>query len=317
FEKIGKRKFDVDKYGRRIVSNTQIEIHGYKFGMDLVVDEYKGTEEPSVVFGRDFLLATKCTLNFRLGETQINIGGLLEEKPVFHVLENYTYYRKMADEFPWIRKDWRRKRKLKKKRYRGKCLCHALQTLQGFGTRKAWPSNDKLLMADNTIARAYEKGIMTIDDGVVNHIKKRNKVVAEEDPKDDEDWLDVFEVWHDEKGYPKYGPTLPPFFNIEDEMEPALAMEAYFNSFKKIIVYKKLVDFLGSLPIQLKNIEWTSEGYITYRKIEGDEVWHAKFEVTRLSGHKFTRGFKTKETKRKLSGKFNLDDILMFEPFFD
>ncbi|GKF83210.1 hypothetical protein Tco_0244866, partial [Tanacetum coccineum] len=82
FEKIGKRKFDVDKYGRRIVSNTQIEIHGYKFGMDLVVDEYKGTEEPSVVFGRDFLLATKCTLNFRLGETQINIGRLQDDKDV-------------------------------------------------------------------------------------------------------------------------------------------------------------------------------------------------------------------------------------------
>nr|GEV25890.1 hypothetical protein [Tanacetum cinerariifolium] len=152
FEKLGKRKFEVDKYGRRIVTNAQIEIHGYKFAMDLVVDEYEGTEEPSVVFGRDFLLATKCTLNFRLGNMQINIEHnpkehnppppptptqeepnspdspllalpneplqplspmeeaktiesmdmkykeLLEEKPIFHVLENYTYYRKMSDE---------------------------------------------------------------------------------------------------------------------------------------------------------------------------------------------------------------------------
>nr|GEV00437.1 hypothetical protein [Tanacetum cinerariifolium] len=43
-----------------------------------------------------------------------------------------------------------------------------------------------------------EKGIMTIDDGVLNHfydVNKRNKVVAEEDLEDDEDWLDVFEVW--------------------------------------------------------------------------------------------------------------------------
>ncbi|GJV70273.1 zinc finger, CCHC-type containing protein [Tanacetum coccineum] len=180
------------------------------------------------------------------------------------------------------------------------------------GLGKACPSNDKLLMADNTIVRAYGtvrnvrlqigfhdylyngKGIMTIDDGVVNHVyhvKKRNKVVVEEHPEDDDDWLDVF--------------------------ERALAMEAYFNPFKNIIVYKKLVDFLDSLPIQHKNIEWTSEGYSTYRKIEGDEVWHAKFEITSPNGRKFTRGFKTKETKRKLSGKFNSDDIFKFEHFFD
>nr|GEW22017.1 hypothetical protein [Tanacetum cinerariifolium] len=152
FEKLDKRKFEVDKYGKRIVTNAQIEIHGYKFAMDLVVDEYEGTEEPSVVFGRDFLLATKCTLNFRLWNMQINIERnpkehnpppsptptqeepnlpdslllallneplqplspmekaktiksmamkykkLLEEMLIFHVLENYTYYRKMLDE---------------------------------------------------------------------------------------------------------------------------------------------------------------------------------------------------------------------------
>ncbi|GKA54554.1 hypothetical protein Tco_0753503 [Tanacetum coccineum] len=144
-DELGNRKFDVDKYGRRIVTNAQIEIHGYNFRMDLVVDEYEGTTEPSMVFGRDFLLATKCTMNFGLGEMQINIGELiydkdvdwlleqmlkecgdegieplqpllpmeeahtiesmsnklkelLEEKPIFYVLENYTYYRKMMDE---------------------------------------------------------------------------------------------------------------------------------------------------------------------------------------------------------------------------
>ncbi|GKD82923.1 zinc finger, CCHC-type containing protein, partial [Tanacetum coccineum] len=286
----------------------------------------------------------------------IKFKELLEEKPIFHVLENYTYYRKMLDEVSMDKKRLEMKEEIKEEEV-AKIIEEGLpkkmddpgnyivplkvnvttpinaladigasvsvmpyKLYKVFGLGKSCPSNDKLLMADNTVARAYGKlrnGIMTIDDGVVNHIKKRNKVVAEEDPKDDEDWLDVFEVWHDEKGYPKYGPTLPPFFNIEDEMEPALAMEAYFNSFKNIIVYKKLVDFLGSLPIQLKNIEWTSEGYSTYRKIEGDEVWHAKFEITSPSGRKFTRGFKTKETKRKLSGKFNSDDILKFEHFFD
>ncbi|GKB67374.1 hypothetical protein Tco_0928786 [Tanacetum coccineum] len=70
------------------------------------------------------------------------------------------------------------------------------------------------------------KGIMTIDDGVVNHVyhaRKRNRIVADED-SDEEDWLDAFEVGCHENGNPKYGPTLPPFFEIEDEMERPLAM---------------------------------------------------------------------------------------------
>nr|GEW62859.1 putative ribonuclease H-like domain, chromo domain-like protein [Tanacetum cinerariifolium] len=93
------------------------------------------------------------------------------------------------------------------------------------GLGKACPSNDKLLMADNTVERAYGK------------VRNRMiKVVVEEDLKDVKDWLDVFEVGRDEKGYPKYGPTLPSFFNIEDKMERALAMEAYFSPFKNIIV---------------------------------------------------------------------------------
>ncbi|GJX75251.1 hypothetical protein Tco_0313846, partial [Tanacetum coccineum] len=68
-------------------NGSRIEIHGYKFGMDLVVDEYEGTKEPSVVFGMDFLLATKFTLNFRIGEMKINIGELQDDKDVDWLLK--------------------------------------------------------------------------------------------------------------------------------------------------------------------------------------------------------------------------------------
>ncbi|GKB17515.1 putative ribonuclease H-like domain-containing protein [Tanacetum coccineum] len=120
---------------------------------------------------------------------------------------------------------------------------------------------------------------------------------------EEDDWLSCFEVGRDEDGNPKYGPVAPSFLDIEDDMERSLAMEAYFNPFKNIIVFKKLIDFLGSLPAQLKNTDWGNKGHGVYKKIEGDGSWHAKFEVITLSGRKFTRGFKTKETKRKLSGK--------------
>nr|GEU48624.1 hypothetical protein [Tanacetum cinerariifolium] len=56
-----------------------------------------------------------------------------------------------------------------------------------------------------------------------------------------------------------------------------------------------------------------NEGYGMYKKIEGDIAWHAKFEVIKPSGRKFTRGFKTEETKRKLSRKFTSEDILNFD----
>ncbi|GKF24480.1 putative ribonuclease H-like domain, chromo domain-like protein, partial [Tanacetum coccineum] len=88
---------------------------------------------------------------------------------------------------------------------------YKLQKVLGLG--KACPSNDKLLMADNTVAKNYRK--------VRN---KRSKVVVEEDPEDVEDWLDMIKVGHDEKGDPKYGLTLPHLFNIKDEMERSLAI---------------------------------------------------------------------------------------------
>ncbi|GKA77932.1 putative ribonuclease H-like domain-containing protein, partial [Tanacetum coccineum] len=124
-----------------------------------------------------------------------------------------------------------------------------------------------------------------------------------------------FEVGKDEDGNPKYGPFAPS--DIEDEMERALAMEAYFNPFKNIIVFKKLIDFLGSLLVQLKNSDWCSEGNEVYKNTKGDGVWHAKFKVTTPSGRKYTKGFKTKDTKRKLSGKFTSEDILKFDNFLD
>ncbi|GJX85885.1 B2 protein [Tanacetum coccineum] len=88
------------------------------------------------------------------------------------------------------------------------------------------------------------------------------------DEKDD--WLSCFEVGRDEDGNPKYGLVAPLFLDIEDEMERTLAMKAYFNPFKNIIVFKKLIGFLGSLSVQLKNTDWGNEGYGMYKKIEGD-----------------------------------------------
>nr|GEV48067.1 hypothetical protein [Tanacetum cinerariifolium] len=97
----------------------------------------------------------------------------------------------------------------------------------------------------------------------------------------EEDWLSCFKVGRDEDGNPKYGPMEPSFLDIEDEMEKALAMVAYFNPFINKIVFKKLIDLLGSLSVQLKNIDWGNEGYEMYKKIKGGGAWHAKFKKIR------------------------------------
>ncbi|GJY93226.1 putative ribonuclease H-like domain-containing protein [Tanacetum coccineum] len=135
------------------------------------------------------------------------------------------------------------------------------------------------------------RDILFIDHGVIRHTyfpKPRAKAYLDNFAQEEaDDWLSCFEVGRDEDGNPKYGPVAPLFLDIKDDMERALAMDAYFNPFKNIIVFKKLIDFLGSLPVQLKNTDWGNEGYGTYKKVEGDEAWHAKFEVTNPSGRKF------------------------------
>nr|GEV11062.1 RNA-directed DNA polymerase, eukaryota, reverse transcriptase zinc-binding domain protein [Tanacetum cinerariifolium] len=207
--------------------DAECNIGQHNSHMTIVLFEKLGTEEPSVVFGRDFLLVTKPTLGFGLGERQINIGELeddkdvdwllkriikecgdealesktiksmaikfkelLKEKAILHVLENYTYYRRLLDEVSMDKKRLEMKVEIEvaniieeglpKKmddpenyivplKVNGTTPINALantgasvsvmpyKLYKVLGLGKACPSNDKLLMADNTVARAYGK----------------------------------------------------------------------------------------------------------------------------------------------------------------
>ncbi|GKD01705.1 hypothetical protein Tco_1171979 [Tanacetum coccineum] len=81
-------------------------------------------------------------------------------------------------------------------------------------------------------------------------------------------------------------------------------------------------DWLGSFEVgrdENGNVKYGlgNEGYRTYKKVDGDGDWHARFEVVTPSERKFNRTFKTKTTTRKLSGKFKTEDILRFSHFLD
>ena len=163
------------------------------------------------------------------------------------------------------------------------------------------------------------QGTMTINDGILKQTYYPKPMRGRKDRNDGEEeeeyYFGCFEVGRDEDGMPKFGPVTPSFFDIEDEMERALAMEAFFNPFKNIFVFNKLTDFLGSLPVQLKNLEWGPDGPSTYKREDGDGEWHCKFDITCPSGRNFARSFKTQKTTRKVSGKYQSEDIFTSEYF--
>ncbi|GJY39777.1 retrovirus-related pol polyprotein from transposon TNT 1-94 [Tanacetum coccineum] len=141
------------------------------------------------------------------------------------------------------------------------------------------------------------RGTLCINDGVIRHTyfpKPRSKSYVEAfEMEGEDDLLGSFEVGREEYGNVKYGSVAPSFIDIEDDMERA------------------------SFPVQLKNLDWGNEGYGTYKKVDGDGDWHARFEIVTPSGRKFNRSFKTKTTTRKLSGKFKAEDVLRFSHFLD
>ncbi|GJZ89758.1 hypothetical protein Tco_0661540 [Tanacetum coccineum] len=305
FDMLGFVRVDYGKYGRKMVKEVRVEIHGFIFLVDFVVIGYANKGDPLVIFGRDFLVTSKSRVDFRIGEMHIDLtmleemkdidvmlDSLVEEvemvkealdrkykeleesKPILEVLENYITYRKKLDEVMMGRA------RLSSEEY---------------------DKEEKMRIVEHGLPKKMcDLGNFVLPDRVNGTVKM--SALADTRASD---------------GNTNYGPISPSFLDIEDDMERALAMKAYFNPFKNIIVFKKLVDFLGLLPVQLKNTDWGNEGHRVYKKVKGDGAWHAKFEVITPSGRKFTRGFKSKETKRKLSRKFTSEEILKFDHFLD
>nr|GEU34019.1 hypothetical protein [Tanacetum cinerariifolium] len=56
FDKLGLMNFDLDKYERRITTDVKVDIHGYVFAMDFVIDEYEDPTYPPHDKDVDWLL---------------------------------------------------------------------------------------------------------------------------------------------------------------------------------------------------------------------------------------------------------------------
>ncbi|GJX53081.1 hypothetical protein Tco_0281450 [Tanacetum coccineum] len=99
--------------------------------------------------------------------------------------------------------------------------------------------------------------------------------------------------------------------------------DAELNPFKDVLVFRKMVKFLGAIPINLKGNKWETEDMFDddwcWEKSpkEGDGAWHIKIELIDPDGEKFDRVFRSMPTTRKLSEKDKPSHILDLDHFHD
>ncbi|GJU36957.1 hypothetical protein Tco_1185311 [Tanacetum coccineum] len=90
-----------------------------------------------------------------------------------------------------------------------------------------------------------------------------------------------------------------------------------------ILVFRKMVEFLGTIPINLKRNMWESkelvENPINWDRPpkEGDGAWHIRIELIDPDGVKFKKTFQSIPVSRKLSPKENPSEIIDLDHFHD
>nr|GEV60535.1 hypothetical protein [Tanacetum cinerariifolium] len=75
------------KYGRKMVKEVRVEIHGFTFLVDFVVIGYANEGEPLIIFGRYFLVTSKSKCDFGISEMRIDPTMLEEMKDIDVMLD--------------------------------------------------------------------------------------------------------------------------------------------------------------------------------------------------------------------------------------
>ncbi|GJZ30948.1 hypothetical protein Tco_0575995 [Tanacetum coccineum] len=105
----------------------------------------------------------------------------------------------------------------------------------------------------------------------------------------------------------------PPYYARKDFLdchlpgEWEISRDAELNPFKDTLVFRRMVEFLGAIPINLKCNMWESEDLIK-KPINwdkppknGDGAWHANIRLIDPDGEEFTKTLQSIPTTRKLS----------------
>ncbi|GJR18029.1 MAK10-like protein [Tanacetum coccineum] len=121
----------------------------------------------------------------------------------------------------------------------------------------------------------------------------------------------------------------PPYYARKDFLDCHLPREweisryAELNPFKDTLVFRRMVEFLGAIPINLKCNMWESEDLIK-KPINwdkppknGDGAWHAKIRLIDPDGEESTKTLQSIPTTRKLSKRENPREIIDLDHFYD
>nr|GEV48811.1 hypothetical protein [Tanacetum cinerariifolium] len=100
-------------------------------------------------------------------------------------------------------------------------------------------------------------------DGLI--VKEEEEAIKKESDSDDQA---EYEIKRNKFGALMYGSKPAPYLNCNDPSEKLLALQALTNLFRKIIFWKKAVNFLGSLPVPLKQVNWKPDYKGCYTKEE-------------------------------------------------
>ncbi|GJV39060.1 MAK10-like protein [Tanacetum coccineum] len=101
-----------------------------------------------------------------------------------------------------------------------------------------------------------------------------------------------------------------------------IAKDSEINLFKEVLVFRRMVEFLGAIPINLNRNMWESKDLIkspiNWDKPpkNGDEV-HAKIRLIDPDGEEFTKTLQSVPTSRKLSEKEDQMEIIDLDHFYD
>ncbi|GKD14924.1 hypothetical protein Tco_1199331, partial [Tanacetum coccineum] len=102
-----------------------------------------------------------------------------------------------------------------------------------------------------------------------------------------------------------------------------IGRDAEINPFKDVLVFRKMVEFLGAIPINLKRNMWESEDLIEYPinwdkpPKYRDEAWHAKIKLIDPDGEEFTKTLQSVPISRKLSKRESPKEIINLDHFYD
>ncbi|GJZ57803.1 hypothetical protein Tco_0613297 [Tanacetum coccineum] len=119
------------------------------------------------------------------------------------------------------------------------------------------------------------------------------------------------------------GITRKDFLDYHLPGEWEISRDAELNPFKDTLVFRRMVEFLGAIPINLKCNMWESEDLIK-KPINwdkppknGDWAWHTKIRLIDPDGEEFTKTLQSIPTTRKLSERESLREIIDLDHFYD